>query len=327
MNAVTDNARARQAAPRRGFRALGAALGAALQWRLLLLWLLATLVPAMLAVLPLGSALQAQFGHSVHAGEIASGERLGLLLQGLGKLGEHAFGVVSSGMLATSVLMLLLMPFLQAMVVASLRAGRRLGFGELVAGGCGEYWRMLRMVLWSIVPLGIALVFAGAVMGLATKSTEHAILAADVESAFRLALCAAAVVFVVLHASVEAGRGWLGADTGLRSVLRAWWRGLKLLLRRPLATLGVYLGATVLGLLVALLFAWLRLRMDGTGAGAYLLGIVLTQGIVLAIAWGRIARLYGLADLAADAIARKHQAPAAPVARTGTTEPLPSPST
>jgi len=323
MNAVTDNARATKAAPRRGFRALGAALAAALQWRLLLLWLLATLLPALLAVLPLGSALQAQFGHSVHAGEIASGQRLGLLLQGLGNMGEH-FNVVSSGMLATSVLMLLLAPFLPAMVVASLRAGRRLGFGELVAGGCREYWRMLRMALWSIVPLGIALVFAGAVMGLATKSTEHAILATDVESAFRLALCAAALVFVVLHASVEAGRGWLGADAGLRSVLRAWWRGLKLLVRRPLATLGVYLGATVLGLLVALLFGWLRLRFDGTGAGAYLLGILLTQGIVLAIAWARIARLYGLADLAADTATRTYQAPAAPA---GTADPLPSPST
>ncbi|GAA3921135.1 hypothetical protein GCM10022229_13520 [Luteimonas lutimaris] len=324
MNAVTDNARATQAAPRRGFRALGAALGAALQWRLLLLWLLATLVPALLAVLPLGDALQAQFGHSFHAGEIASGQRMGLLLQGLGNIGQHSSGVVFTSLLAASVPMLLLAPFLPAMIVASLRAGRRLGFAELVAGGCGQYWRMLRMLLWSIVPLGTALVFAGAVTGFATKSTEHAILAADVESAFRLALCAAALVFVVLHASVEAGRGWLGADAGLRSVLRAWWRGLKLLVRRPLATLGVYLGATVLSLLVALLFAWLRLRLDGPGTGAYLLGILLTQGIVLALAWGKIARLYGLADLAADAAARTQPTPAAPA---GTAEPLPSPST
>lgn len=322
MNAVTDDTRAKQAAPRRGFRAVGAALGAALQWRLLLLWLLATLVPALLAVLPLGDALQEQFGHSVHAGEIAGGQRLGLLLQGLGNIGQHSSGVIFTSLLIASVPMLLLTPFLQAMVVASLRAGRRLGFAELVAGGCSQYWRMLRMLLWSIVPLGIALVFAGVAMGLATRSTEHAILAADVESAFRMALCAAALVFVVLHASVEAGRGWLGADAGLRSVLRAWWRGLALLARRPLATLGVYLGATVPGLVVALLFAWLRLRLDGIGTGAYLLGILLTQGIVLAIAWGRIARLYGLADLAADAATRTHRNAAV----SGETPATPSPS-
>src|SRR5690606_36577538 len=182
MNAVTDNARANQAAPRRGFRALGAALGAALQWRLLLLWLLATQVPALLAVLPLGDALQAQLGYSVHAGEIASGQRMGLLLQGLGNIGQHSSGVVFTSLLAASVPMLLLARFLPAMIVASLRAGRRLGFAELVAGGCGQYWRMLRMLLWSIVPLGTALVFAGAVMGFASKSTEHAILATDVEN-------------------------------------------------------------------------------------------------------------------------------------------------
>src|SRR5690606_30014159 len=75
---------------RRGLRALGAALREALQWRLLLLWLLATLLPTLLATLPLWTALQAQFGHTVHAGDIAAGGSAGLLLQGLGNLGESA---------------------------------------------------------------------------------------------------------------------------------------------------------------------------------------------------------------------------------------------
>lgn len=295
---------------RRGFRALGFALGAALQWRLLLLWLLATLLPALLATLPLWTALQGIFGHSVHAGDIAAGHNAGLLFQGLGKLGEHG-GAIGTGVFAASALMLLLSPFLSAMVVASLRAGRRLGFGELIAGGCREYWRMLRMLLWSAVPLGIALVFAGAVFGAAAAATADAILPSEVDRASRLAMAAAVIVFVLLHASVEAGRGWLGADAGLRSVLRAWWRGLALLVRRPLATLGVYLGATMLGLAVALLFAWLRLRLDGGDAGAFAIGFLLTQGIAVALAWGRIARLYGLADLAANAAARAR--PAAPV--------------
>ncbi len=297
--------------PRRGgFRALGTALGAALQWRLLLLWLLATLLPTLLATLPLWAALQGIFGHSVHAGDIAAGRNVGLLFQGLGSLGEHAGGL-TAGVLAASALMLLLSPFLSAMVVASLRAGHRLGFGELIAGGCREYWRMLRMLLWSVVPLGIALAIGGAVAAAAGEATNGAILASEVDRASRLALAAAVAVFVLLHASVEAGRGWLGADAGLRSVLHAWWRGLVLLVRRPLATLGVYLGATVLALVVAMLFAWLRVRLDGTGAGAFAIAFVLTQGIALALAWGRIVRLYGLADLAANARTRRSAASAA----------------
>lgn len=313
---------------RRGFAALGAALAAALQWRLLLLWLLCTLLPAALATLPLWTTLQATFGHSVHAGDIAAGRNVGLLLHGLGLLGEHGGGAIAIGTLAASALMLLLSPFLTGMVVASLRAGRRLGFGELVGGGCAEYWRMLRMLLWSVLPLGVALAIGGAAFAIASHATDAAILPSEVTRASRIALAVAVVAFVLLHASVEAGRGWLGADAGLRSVVRAWWRGLRT--RRPLATLGIYLGATVPALLLALLFAWLRVRLDGVGGAAFAAGFLLTQAIALALAWGRIARLYGLAGLAADTAARAVR----PERRIATTDdatpplaPAPSPST
>lgn len=311
--------------PRRGLRALGAALGEALQWRLLLLWLLATLLPTLLATLPLWTALQAQFGHTVHAGDIAAGGSAGLLFQGLGNLGESA-GALRAGTFAAAAVMLLLSPFLTGMVVASLRAGRRPGFGELVAGGCREYWPMLRMLLWSIVPLGTALLVAGLAFTVASKATEGAILASEVDRAWRVALAVAGLAFVLLHAGVEAGRGWLGADAGLRSVLVAWWRGVVLLATRPLATLGVYLGATALGLLVALLLAWLRVRLDGAGAADAAIGFLLAQGIALALAWGRIARLHGLADLAADAATRARTAAAVSSdIPTGTASPAPAP--
>jgi hypothetical protein len=162
---------------------------------------------------------------------------------------------------------------------------------------------MLRMLLWSAIPLGIALAIGGGVIGAMHKSTEHAILASEVDAAGRMGLIIAAIVFVLAHATVEAGRGWLGADRGLRSAIRAWWRGLKLLLRRPLATLLVYLIASIVGYGLALLFAWLRVRVDGVGMGAFALSFLLGQAIVAMLAWGRIARLYGMADLAADRLA------------------------
>jgi hypothetical protein len=284
---------------------LGAALAAvtsSLQWRIWLLWILATLLPTLLVATPLWATLQAQFGHSVHAAAIAAGEDVPLLLQGIIAMGEH-LGWLGVGLGGATLLMLLVSPWLTGMVVASLRAGRRLGFGELVHGGLSEYWRMLRMLLWSAIPLGLALVVGGGVMGALRKGTEDAILASEADAAARIGLIVAVVLFVLAHATVEAGRGWLGADRGLRSVIRAWWRGLKLLLRRPLATLLVYLVASIVGYGLALLFGWLRVRADGVGMGAFALSFLLGQAIVAMLAWGRVARLYGMADLAADRIA------------------------
>src|SRR5690606_5680045 len=195
-------------------------------------------------------------------------------------------------------------PWLTGRVVASMRAGRRLGFGELIRGGLAEYGRLLRMMLWSLIPLGIALAVGGGILGALKDGSEGAIVAADVESATRTGMIVLALLFVLAHATVEAGRGWLGADLALRSVIKAWWRGLMLLLRRPLATLLVYLVASLAGYGLALLFAGLRLEGDGAGGSAALLGFLAAQGIVAMLAFGRIARLYGLGALAEARMAR-----------------------
>lgn len=290
---------------RGGLGAALAALKASLQWRMLLLWILATLLPTLLVATPLWSTLQGQFAHSPHAADIASGRNLPLLLQGFAEVMQNA-GWLFVSLGGAGVLMLLLSPWLNGMVVASLRAGRRLGFGELVHGGLAEYWRMLRVLLWSAIPLGIALAVGGGVMGALRKGTESAVLASEADAAARTGLIVAAILFVFAHATVEAGRGWLGADRGLRSAIRAWWRGFKLVLRRPLATLLVYLVASIVGYGLALLFAWLRVRVDGSGAGAFMLSFLVGQAVVAMLAWGRIARLYGMADLAGARIATGH---------------------
>lgn len=290
--------------PRRG--GLGAALfglKSALQWRLWLLWILATLLPTLVVALPLWSALDVQFGSTVHAEDIAAGRNLSLLLQGLSGMSEH-MGWIPGALQLSTVLMLLLSPWLTGMVVASLRAGRPLGFGALVRGGLAEYWRLLRMLLWSVLPIGLALAAGGGILGALEHGSEGAVLASEAEAATRTGLVAMVVLFVLAHATVEAGRAWLGADLALRSVVKAWWRGLKLLVRRPLATLLVYLVASIAGYGLALLFAWLRLQVDGVGVPAALFAFLAAQGIVAMLAFGRIARLYGLGALAADRMVR-----------------------
>jgi hypothetical protein len=285
--------------PRRGgFGAAFAALKTALQWRLLLLWILATLVPTLLVATPLWQTLQGTFGHSLYAAQIAAGKDMPLLMQGMAKISDH-MGWLPVGIGGSVLLMVLVAPWLTGMVVASLRAGRRLGFGELVHGGIAEYWRMFRMMLWSLIPLGIALAIGGGIMGAMHAGADDAILASDADAAGRNGMIIAGIVFVLLHATVEAGRGWLGADRNLRSVVKAWWRGVKLLVRRPLATLLVYVVASLVGYGLAALFAWWRVRADGTGTGAFVLSFLLGQAVVAMVAWARIARVTGMASLAA----------------------------
>jgi hypothetical protein len=292
--------------------ALLSALDAALQWRVLLWWLLALALPTLIAALPVWGTLQSQFALVPQAPAIAADGNLPLLLEGLMAMKE-AFGGIAFGVLVSVLMTLLLSPWLVGMVIASLRAGRRLGMGELLKGGFAEYGRMLRMLLWSIIPLGIACAIGGGLSAALHKQAETAVLASEVARAGTIGMVVLGVLALFAHMTLEAGRGWLGADAGLHSVLRAWWRGTMLVLRRPLASLVVYLGTAIVGYGLALLFAWLRLQIDGAGIATVMFGVLLTQCVVAMIAYARIARLHGFAALAADAIEQRERANAAAV--------------
>ena len=285
-------------------RILGTALDGAMQWRLWLLWIGASLGCALIAALPAWSWLAASLDNSVHAPAIASGQApiplLDLLMSRTAPL-----GVLGQSTTVAAFLMLLLSPLLAGATIAAIRSHTRLGFGELLRGATAEYGPMLRMLVWSVVPLGLALLVMSVIIGANEKAHEHAILASDAATGRNIALVVGAVLFVLAHASLEAGRGWLATDGRLRSALKAWGRGVKLLLRRPVAVLLAWLVTTLLGLAAALLFVFLRQYAGGAGVGGFLLAILLGCGITAGLAWGRIARLYAMSALAGDMHARR----------------------
>jgi hypothetical protein len=300
---------------RGGFAALVSGLKAALQWRLLLWWLLALWLPTLLVATPLGSGLQAQWGHSPRATAIAAAQELPLLADAIAGM-EGAIGGIRMAAILAALVTLLLSPWLTGMVVASIRSGRRLGMGELLHGGLTEYGRMFRTLLWSVFPLGVAAGIGATAIRMADKHSDTAVLASQVETVDRLALALLAVLFVFAHMTVEAGRGQFGADGGLRSALRAWWRGTRLVLRRPWAAWVVYLGTSAVGYALAALLGIWRLNTSGAGIGGFALGLLLTQLAVLALAWGRVARLYGFAGLAGAVVERQPQPEAQPATNT-----------
>jgi len=286
--------------PRFGVKRALRAAGAALQWRLLLWWVLLLLLPAMVAALPVWQMLSASLDQSVHAPQLAASLDMIAITDIMGSVQERWGPALGASGLVALALTLLLSPLLSGMTIVAARAPGRLGMSALLAGGAQEYARMLRTLLWAVVPLGIAGAIAGAIFHAAGDSAAKAILESDAGHATRVAALATALLLVMVHATVDAGRALLGSERRRKSAVVAWWGGVKLLLRRPLALLGSYLIITVIGLAVAAALALARVHVPALGLGGTVGAVLLAQLIVIVLAWMRSARLFALMALARD---------------------------
>ncbi len=275
-----------------------------LQWRLWLLWIAATGLCALVGALPVWKWLGSVMDHSLHAGAVATGKAAPLLLEALMSR-DAPLGLLMGGIQFATLLMLLVSPLLVGAVVTASRSRETLGFGDLLRGGIGEYGPMLRMLIWSVIPLGVAVTAMVVIMGANESANENAVLASELKTGRIIAYVVGGILWVLAHASLEAGRGWLAADGRLRSALKAWWRGFRLLRRRPLAVLSVYLVTTVASLLLALVLVALRQRLDASTGFGFTLAMLAGFAITAALAWGRIARLFGMQSLAQDMHARR----------------------
>lgn len=280
-----------------GLGALAAGLERGFHWRLLLAWIMVLMLPTLIAALPAALWLHLQFGHAPQAAAIAAGREPMLFADALAALGGEAALLAGSTGFA-GLLAIALSPWLTGMIVAQIRTVYRLRLGGVLRAGLGEYPRMLRMLLWSLVPMAAAMAIGLVSLWLTAVVSQQSLAEVFASPAVVFPAVLGGVLLLLAHATVEAGRGWLGADLALRSVFKAWKRGVVLLLRRPGATLTVYVGTSAVAYGLALLFAWLRLQVGGGDWFGGAVGFVLTQLVVASLAWGRSARLHGLADLA-----------------------------
>jgi len=277
---------------------------AAMQWRLLLLWVLLLLIPTAVVSLPFWRTMSGALDHSIHAQAWASqlsATMLGDVMSTL-NLSRWFAGVGLVGLLFT----LLLSPFLNGMVVGSGRAGRALGFSHLLQCGIVEYGRMFRVMLWSILPYVIMGALIGLGMHFAKDIGDKAVLQSRADSASHIALFVAVVLFVLTQAIVDGSRAAFIADTGLRSATRALGRGFMQLVRRPLSTLLSYLLISVIGYAIALALGIGRIHTPAVGLLGVVLAILMAQLVVLAIGWVRVARLFALAEVARSLRPSRH---------------------
>lgn len=269
----------------------------ALQWRLLLLWTAAMLVPTALVAAPFWQLLSAQLDYNLHAAELAKHLDVWAIADLMSKLGDNslAFGTVGIAALAVT---LLLSPLLNGAVVAAARADQPLGFARLLAGGMQEYARMLRMLLWGFVVLGITASVGGMATKAAQKYGEHAILESDADTALLAARILLAVLLLLALVTLDAGRAQLAVFSRRPSVIKAWWRGCRMLKSRVLAVLGHYLAISLIGLVLAVTITALRVALPQLGGFWFVLGVLLAEIAVACVAWMRITRLLALMDIA-----------------------------
>nr|WP_295381532.1 hypothetical protein [Pseudoxanthomonas sp.] len=285
------------------WRQLFGAFGGALQWRVLVLWMVALGVVALIAAFPVWRALDGALSQTVDAARHAVGLDA-LALADLGKVFDKDASV-GFGVLISLVLSLLLSPWLTGVMLAGIRYGSAGRLGVLAGEGMREYGRQLRLMIWSLLPLGIAIGLGSWWMEMAGTHAEQAVLASSARNGDRLALAGAVLVFILAHAGIELTRARIAVLDDTRSVIRAWWRSFRLFLRRPFAVLGLYLLVCVIGFAVALALAWLRSRVAGIGWGAFALAVVCAQLVVASLAWVRLARLRALAAVVEDDAARR----------------------
>lgn len=287
-----------RAAPAHGFfPALRQAAGAACQWRLLLVWAVLLLAPTLVATLPVWQMLGSSLDQSVQAGALAQALDMTAIADLL-QASKRYTPAIGNGALVAFLLTLLLSPLLTGMVIGAARAPIALGFSALLAEGMREYGRLLRMLAWSLVPLGLASVLGGAAAAALRRSGENAVLESTAQHAALAGTLALALLLLLANASVDAGRAVLGADRRRTSAVLAWREGAALLLRRPREVLGSYCLITLAGLLLAALVALVRVRVAPVDGLPFAAAFVLTQLGVMALAWMRAARLFALIAVA-----------------------------
>jgi hypothetical protein len=272
------------------------AMRAASQWRLLLLWILIVSVPTVILVLPLWRIVADALDYSVHAAEWTRQFNL-VMFADLGERFKSASGALVGSDVSAGLVFLGLMPLLNGLFIVASRAASPAKLGELIRGGLKEYGRMLRMMFMAIVPQAIALGLGFAAFKGVRLYGEHAILESAVNHLQWVALAVSGLLFLYANASVDAGRAFLALHPGRRSVIKAWWRGVKLVLVHPLRSLGPYLVITLAAALALAAAAWLRVELPTASVPAMVLGWLTTQLIVAITAWMHFARLFALAEV------------------------------
>jgi hypothetical protein len=272
----------------------------AADWRYLMLFVIAVFVPTSLLLMPVASFFGSFFDTSPRAVELMGTLASGPFVEIMRQIGEPSAAAIGPGLRASLLVAALFAPALAAAAVALARTSPTRGALPLRAllGAIGElYPRMVRTAVVSLLPLGVAAAIIGATMHFADQAKERAVLESSASRLTVITTVVAVLLVWLANVTVDAGRAHFAVEPERRSALLAWWSGLKLTARKPLAVIGLSLVTTLVGVGLAAVLTAIRLRVPQSGSASIAVTFVVAQIAVLPLAWSRAARMIGLADL------------------------------
>jgi len=279
------------------------AMRRALQWRLLVLSPVVLLVAATATLFPLLRALGEVFDRSPRWQELTGLDSFGAA--GLAKvLQGPASGTVATGVQTSIVLALLLAPLLAGAALVVADADARPRIRGLLSGAAAYYPRLLRMQLAALIPLGAAGLLTSVLMRWSSHVDDAATSEAATHASSRIAWTLAIALVFVAQLVVDAGRARLAAEPERRSAVKALGAGVKLIVKRPAQALAIGASTTAVSLLIATIVLVVRNQFAQTSGAAVLFAFLIGQLAVMAIAWGRAAKLCGLVEIARDLVDR-----------------------
>jgi hypothetical protein len=274
----------------------GQALRRGSRWRLLLLFLGFTTVPALLGAVPVGLVVGAPLAHHPVGGAWTGGLDAETLVDVIRTFSDKGTGAaLGLGLVAALLTALLAAPWLAGAMVAEARSPRPLD-GRALLAGAGEYWgRMTRLGLVGVLPLAAGVGLAAGLERQASEASLRAVTETAAMAGERWAMALGGLALFATLLTVDAGRAVLGARPRRRSAFLAWTSGTWLVLRRPLRTgLAGALGlGTGLGLALALTALRTRLPPEALPAS-----VLLASLAAAAVGWGRAVRLAALTEVA-----------------------------
>ena len=297
-------------------RLISRALWRGAQWRLLLIWWAAHLMPAIIAGLPLMAFFEKHLGHSTRASSVLQRLDGATLLELARLLGENGSAQSIGFGLGGGVLVLLMSaPFAAGAAVAAAQTDDTLDLRRLSAGAAGLYGRMLRTLLGGLVLLAVAGGICAGAFAIASHANEKLLSETTATRNWVFASIPSALAIFVAHLLIDTGRAQFAADNSRRSAVLALGRAVRLFAKRPLKIVMIGLIGGLAALAPAALVMGLRLTLHQSSALLIALAWLLAQAAQASIGWGRNMRLFALADLSrADAALRaplsKGQGPA-----------------
>ena len=269
----------------------------ALDFRLLLFWLIASWLLTLFVALPLAGVLRDALDFSAYSDALV--QRLNLdALSAIGSAYQQSEVAIQTNVTFAWVGALLFAPMLTALAAAIFAATGKLPWRTLFGRALLDYgrWFWLHLSAFLLYLLGFAI--AAVVAASAEIRVEEYVDAHSFAWAQTLSWLLALLIALMTHFFVEVARAEYLLDPGLRFPPRAFLRALA---RTQLGRRIVgYLCVCGLGISLLLILLLLRQRVSGAGLVAMLCTTVLAQGSVAVLAWLRTARLFVLAALVAN---------------------------